>query len=261
MSHLRNLIYWNPDRMEELFTQIPQGRRPRMGLDEAAVKVTAGVLSASGRFRSTAGPASNTWTFLLDAVVDELRDRGQLTALRPATIDEYREDATIRYVYEFTSATRVSLPLSSALRETQKGLPRQLMVWVSDPPPRLEPPRDQWDFYGAYLYLVEEGDAAPFEGERTLEALKQYQSGCSALHRLFELARTREELGPERAAIHGRDSGAHPLTKLGDEGAHSALPRDIEVLYQMRYLSDEQGAWKGTNRKLDLLAYPLAILV
>lgn len=124
MTHLRNVIYWNPDRMEELFEQIPESRQPKLGLEEAAVKVKVGVLSASGKFRASPWTASTLWPFMLEAVVDELRERGQLGALRPTTLDEYRENPTIRYVYEFTTATRVYLPISSVLRQRHRGLPR-----------------------------------------------------------------------------------------------------------------------------------------
>lgn len=221
MAHLRSLIYWNPDRMEELFEQIPASRRPKLRLEEAAVRVRFGVLSGAGKFRATPGTASPVWTFMLDAVVDELSEHSQLAALRPTTVNEYRTNPNARYVYEFTTATRVHLPISKTLRHRHAGLPKYLRVWVSDPPPRPSPPRDEFDYYGAYLYLIEEGDPAPFGEERTLEAMKLYQSGCSALHRLLEGARETDELGPEKAESNGRGSSEHPLVKLAGEGAHS----------------------------------------
>jgi hypothetical protein len=86
--------------------------------------------------------------------------------------------------------------------------------------------------------------------------------GCSALHRVMEHARTQEELSAEEAYRNGRGDPAHLLEKLAALGAHSSLPREIEVLYQMRGVSDEQGGWTVQDGRVnDLLGYPLAILV
>jgi hypothetical protein len=242
--------------MFELFEQIDPARRAKLKLDEASVGVKAGLLQASGKFRNTGG-TSTSWTYILDTIVAELRESGQLGAVRPQTIAHYRHDPLVRYVYEFTTATRIHLPVSKG--QVARGLPPELTVWVSDPLLDGDESHDEWS--GTYLYLVEEGDPAPFtSGDRSYQAAKLLMTGCSALHQLMEVARTSDELTPEIAAEHGRASSRHPLEKLSRWGAHSALPRDIEVLYLMRYMSNELGGWDGGKRRNDLLAYPLAIL-
>jgi hypothetical protein len=46
----------------------------------------------------------------------------------------------------------------------------------------------------------------------------------------MEHARTQEELSAEEAYRNGRGDPAHLLEKLAALGAHSSLPREIEVL-------------------------------
>jgi hypothetical protein len=126
-------------------------------------------------------------------------------------------------------------------RGRARGVPPSLKVWLSNPPPRETPPADDRDYGGSYLYLVEAADQAPFGQVRTYEGRKLFVTGCSALRRVMEHARTKEELSAEEAYRNGRGDPAHPLEKLAALGAHSSLPREIEVLYQMRWMSDEQG--------------------
>jgi hypothetical protein len=126
-------------------------------------------------------------------------------------------------------------------RGRARGVPPSLKVWLSNPPPRETPPADDRDYGGSYLYLVEAADQAPFGQVRTYEGRKLFVTGCSALRRVMEHARTKEELSAEEAYRNGRGDPAHPLEKLAALGAHSSLPREIEVLYQMRWMSDDRG--------------------
>jgi hypothetical protein len=217
-------------------------------LDSAGAKVRTGVLDVEGRVSRIAGDPS--WAEMLDAVLEALRESHQLHAVRPVTVKDY-EASEAEYVHELALATRMHLPVADAL--IADGCPSELTVWVADPPPRMSEPQDPWDFYGSYLFLVEEINPVPEVPARW------FFSGVSALAKVVRTAQ------PDTSgkALHdlGRDSSAHPTEKLIEHGARVSLERQIEVLYQIRYMTDEQGGWSVSDGRVnDLLGYPLAIL-
>jgi hypothetical protein len=85
-----------------------------------------------------------------------------------------------------------------------------------------------------------------------------FMSGVSPLAHIVRAAQpqvTRAALGDIG------DNPGHPIEKLVAYGGEPSLSRQIEVLYQMRYMTNEQGGWYVSDGRVnDLLAYPLAIL-
>jgi hypothetical protein len=248
-NKLRSRIHWDEERIADLFAQV----RPRrqLALDSVGVQVKGGVIGAEGRVKRLADPGPS-WSEMLNAVVDHLRDNGQLLALRPETVQEY-EAGVAEYVFEFTRATKLILPVEESMVK-EGGLPPALNIWVSDPPPRLVPPEHSWDFFGAYLFLIEDVNPRPPINART------HLSGISALAWLAKGAQP-SRVDADAFQRLGRGDGSHPIQKLEELGARASLERPIETLYQMRYMTDEQGGWSVSDGRVgDLLAYPLAIL-
>jgi hypothetical protein len=250
-NRLRNSIYWNAQRMSELLAQAAPAKSKLVlaALDLKASPTSLGVGATLER-QASSTPA---WSVVLDVVVDALRESGQLLAIRPETAQQYRE-SDCEYVQERVLATKLVLPVDDEL--VLQGIPKLLTVWVADPPGRRLEPRDEWDLFGSYLFLLEEGDPKPRPGLRGF-----LRSGTSALAYLVEHTRS-TPLSNALASEFGRGSTAHPITKLEQLGAQASLPREIETLYQIRAMSDEQSGWSvSEGRTNDLLAYPLAIFV
>jgi hypothetical protein len=247
-AELRSRIYWNRYRMYELLAQTkPAKSRP--WLKALGISIDpSGAVRFDGEVQRRQG-APPDWTQVLDAVLDGLRDSEQLFALRPQTVGEYRS-SDANYVFEATNATRIYLPVDDDL--VDEGYPEEFTVWISNPPARPCEPADEWDFFGAYLFLLEDGDP-----KQNVPTHKLFGSGASALaHLVNEAKKTDCEL---RAKL-GREGVAHPIKKLEALGAYVSLEREIQTLYQIRYMSDEQGGFKVSEGRVnDILAYPLAI--
>jgi hypothetical protein len=243
---LRRRIVWNETRVEELYAQVEPLDGP-LKLDTLGVKLRTGLIDGQGTFKGGhRGPPS--WAVMYDAIVERLRESGQLLAVRPVDVTDYQR-GDFDYVCEWVTATRVLLPVTPRRR----GDPHELSVWVADPPARPTDPKDEWDFFGSYLFLVEEGDPG-----RHLRG-RYYLSGVSALARCVRMAQPVTDVDALRRL--GRDSTEHPIEKLERLGGVVSLEREIEALYHIRYMTDEQGGWfVSEGRVHDLLAYPVAIL-
>lgn len=189
------------------------------------------------------------WTDVLDAVLDGLRDADQLFGVRPETINAYLASHA-NYVFEDTDAIRVVLPVEQGLID--QGYPEELTVWVSEPPPHIGCPINEFDLFGAFLYLVEEDEPA-----REVQQPRKFASAASALAALVGSIRpVSRELNREL----GCASAKHPVEKLEALGGRSSLKRNIQTLYQVRYMSNKQRGWGVSEGRVhDLLAYPLAI--
>jgi hypothetical protein len=247
-AELRSLIYWNQYRMYELLVQTKQAKG-RLSMEALGMSIDpSGAVRFEGKLqRREASPPS--WTEVLDAVLEGLRDSGQLFGLRPQTIDEYRASEA-SYVFEATCATRVFLPVDEDL--VDGGEQEELTVWISDPPARPCDPANEFDYFGAYLFLLEDGDP-----RQDVPRHRLFGSGASALVHLVSSA---QQIDDEHRAQLGRDSVAHPIKKLEALGAYVSLERDIQTLYQVRYMSNEQGGFTVSEGRVnDILAYPLAI--
>jgi hypothetical protein len=237
--------------MSELLAQAAPTQN-KLALAALNLKASPTSVSVGATLERQASPTLD-WTVVLDVVVDTLRESGQLLAIRPETLKEYQE-SDCEYVQERVLATKLMLPVDDEL--VPQGIPKLLTVWVADPPDRRSEPQDEWDLFGSYLFLLEEGDPKPRSERRGF-----LLSGTSALAYLVKHTRS-TPLSNASAKELGRWSTAHPIKKLEQLGARASLPREIETLYQIRAMSDEQSGWSVSDGRVnDLLGYPLAIFV
>jgi hypothetical protein len=244
---LRSRVYWDETRMRDLYAQAVSQSGAGIKLESVGAKLRTGVLDLEGKVVAT--EAEPSWTDVLDIVLEALRENGQLYALRPETVAEYRASEA-EFVYEAITATKVLLPVADDL--VAEGYPPELSVWIADPPARINEPSDPWDCFGSYLFLVEEIDPGS-------PPMKVFFSGVSALARVVTAAQP--GLPDEARWDLGRNDPSHPREKLVRHGAKFSLERNVEVLYQARYMTDEQGGWEVADGRVnDLLGYPLAIL-
>ncbi len=204
---------------------------------------------------------------VLREVVDRLRSSGQLRAYRPESGDDFWHSHDIGgwYVAEDMFATPVTMPLGDKFREkfrTQSiTVPEVVTVWVSDP---IEPgngPRF-FDWRGAFVFLIEDlSDFKPPNSGRNV-------SGISALRLVVDFLSTgvqdyeRNYFSVQACPDEfGHANSSHPIEKLTRAGGYAGRPRQIEAVYKITYVSDEQVARvkDGEIRVYDILAYPLCI--
>lgn len=255
MNYLRNYLYLGRDRLQTLFNQL-DGSSQRLRAQNAEVKADFKVLTAAMGWQAVPSTAPG-WSAVLDTVVGGLRDREQLSAIRPESWKEYEEFLVSgrRYVCEDMLAAKIHLPIEDA--DINPRLPKALTVWVGDPKPPSREPADAFDWLGTFVYLVEE--LTPDGDEPATVA----PSGISALYKIAKMAAPSAVpewgSGPE---TFGRGSLDHPIAKLASIGATASLPDNIWALYHLRYFQNEQSYRDSTgdeHRMNDLLAYPLAI--
>jgi hypothetical protein len=154
-----------------------------------------------------------------------------------------------QFVVETMVARKVVFPKTSVA-----DLPgvKGLAVWVSDPDP-MDFSDIPWDFAGTFLYLTEFlVDEGPFQ---------TVYSGCSALQAIANSMFNRPFLERDCKEPLGRENLAHPIEKLQRLGGMVGDLREIECLYRIRYMTNEQSYLiNGKERRVnDLLAYPIYI--
>jgi hypothetical protein len=261
MDSLKNIVHVGEERLIELYDQFRPTAGTRLKTIKAGVKTPATLEAELERWQAP----PEGWAHLLDLVTGALRDSGQLAALRPQTMRDYHEyrEKGWSYVAESNiTATRLQVPVSAEL--TGKGLPPEINVWIADPDRLPDEPAGPFTYEGTFLLLVEE--LAPAE----TPAAPHFFSGASALFQVAQLVQEYERVGGlpwaiDRDERFGRGSNHHPIEKLKTIGARVSLPRTVDVVYQIRYMSDEQlfipSPRGGERRVNDLLGYPLAIWV
>lgn len=215
------------------------------------------VMSAKGAVRRSPRNREATDPRIIDQVITELRDAGQLNIRRPATEEEF--EACIlgqsEYVHEHLLGTT---PVRFAETDDRPAI----TVWVCEPTIDLaNRTGGQWDFSGSFLFLVEE--LAMFEWGRPYAI-----SGMSALRMIVDFVV--EGLGFSSTEVlaraasrdeHGRWVEIHPTEKLRQVGGQVGMPRRIETVYKLGYMTDEQSTVvDGTSYRChDILAYPLFV--
>lgn len=200
---------------------------------------------------------------LLEAVVNGLRDHKQLKIYRPERKRELPDRAT--FVHESNiEGTPVYLPVKegSAVPPGIEGL----TVWVFEPIGTqigfIDSEADgswAWDWIGTYLFIVEEHFSDPQP--------KYHFSGISALRLLVDVVaghdpRVRDKFYEGITEDpYGRDNSAHPIDKLRRVGGVPMRPRNVEIVYRIGLMTDEQATTiNGEQIRLnDILAYPLYI--
>jgi hypothetical protein len=198
---------------------------------------------------------------LVEAVVDGLRDRSLLHVFRPERANDFVDRAVDHYyVYETLTATPVLLPLKSI----NGSIPAAdaINIWVGDPQDDVKTPAaHEWDWVGSFLFVVEEMQALEGPDRR------HFVSGLSALRMLVQSAMG-GEIPPRDewyAAQGGDDFGrwnpAHPIEKLEAIGGRPGRTREIETVYQIVYMTNEQSYTRDGEeiRSNDIFAYPLYI--
>lgn len=261
---LKNMVYTAEDRLIELYDQLAELGAFRLKGGKGGLKLPFAHAEAE---IERVNPVPEGWADLVQIVSAGLRDSGQLSALRPLDIPEYgdfRSDG-LSYVYETDiTARRVQIPVSEDLQD--EGCPPAIRVWVAEPD-RLPEPTAANAVTGTFLYLVE--DLVPADPP----APPWFFSGASALAHVARLAQPeRFQDSPTQPGRFydpgerlGRHSDADPPHKLEQIGARLGLPRNVDALYQIRYMTNEQmfvpsGSDEG-RRVNDLMGYPLAIWV
>jgi hypothetical protein len=136
-------------------------------------------------------------------------------------------------------------------------------VWVAEPTPPVAPRETEWDFASSYLFLVEDiSDISTgpmmFSGISALRfvviAAMSMGDDTHTLGELFLDARREEDK-------FGRWFHDDPVEKLVGIGGVPSRPREIESVYKIAYMSDEQSytTETGQERVCDIFAYPLYI--
>jgi hypothetical protein len=225
---------------------------------QGGAEVGASGVKAQIQRQSSTAPLSPANPKVVEAVVEGLRDNGQLSGLRPERVKDLW-DAGLHYVWEIVTATPVYLPIPERLRSLPTAT--DLNIWVSDPLPMLEERKGHWDYAGAYLFIVEEVSDVALPSQTTL-------SGVSALRMIVDCIAT--GTSPTSNDLQqllrsddrmGRWFALDPVAKLASIGGIPSRPREIETVYKIAYMTDEQTSMsEGELRRVcDIFAYPLYI--
>ena len=236
--------------------QIEAGLQAQSRAEPAAVRWVSPPLYTNPEFAKAIGAAAGIQmgSYLgreeFGRLLNGLERAGRLEKLRPSKLSDYDPR---KLIFETVEATKVVFP-EKLLKATVPAV-RELAVWVADPDNRILDRRsdDRYDFSGTFLYLV-----TPIYSEGIGETI---YSGCSALQAISNLITGRPLLDTDWDEPLGRRSFLHPTDKLRTIGGIIVDRRQVEVLYQCRYMSDEQcfNDGKRAHRGHDLLAYPLMI--
>jgi hypothetical protein len=127
-----------------------------------------------------------------------------------------------------------------------------LTVWISKPK-RAPKPKHAYDWTGSFLYLP----TLHFDGGKTYCAI----SGCSALQFIVNATNNSPLLTGDPDEPFGRGNRLHPIEKLSKLGAFVSDERQLESLYYVRYITDEQVHTPNgfPIRVNDVVGYPIYI--
>jgi hypothetical protein len=243
-SSLADYIYIEDAVLDNYIKQISPKKNWKRNLDwKFSLSLTGPKLDVSQNISKDAGTAHEKLLLLLSFLLTE----NMLVLRRPFGEEDSKCNA--HFVWETTVATKVIFP-----HERLSAIPglSQFAVWVSDPDPS-DFTDEPWKWHGTFLYLTETyWDAA---GYRTT------YSGCSALQAILNIVNGNEILDRNWDEPLGRNNSRHPLEKLRKAGGVVGVPQEIETLYRMRYMTNEQCfTFKGHERRVhDLLGYPISI--
>jgi hypothetical protein len=200
---------------------------------------------------------------LVGPIVEALRESGQLRIYRPETSgDFWNSDHRGWYIQEDMVATPVLIPLSGQMPANVPA-PDALNVWIADPTPLHQPKVHDWEIVGSNVFLVEElGD---FSWRSS-----GFVSGVTALKIISHLARFPRLLDEDTAweGMRSRTLGdfgdwveVAPSELLREIGGMPGVPRRIETVYKIAYMSNESfHVTDGSATRVnDILAYPLYI--
>jgi len=181
-------------------------------------------------------------------LLEHLAESNNLTNIRPS---EMPKNYTLNppFVHESCQAISFIIPCCDELNKA--GI-NAIKLWVSKPD-HGDFVDEDWNWSGSYLFLTE----IHFDdGE-----YHSLYSGCSALRFVANAVAGNKFLDMPGEEILGRFDKRPITTKLMQLGALPSEARKIEVLYRIRYMTDEQ--WHmddGVERRVhDILGYPIFI--
>jgi hypothetical protein len=217
------------------------------------VQATIGITNLGANTNRAISFRDTTRSEKIDRVIAELIMHDFVLTERPHSEDALCRGA-IRYVLETMTARKVIIPTSQST--IVPGL-RDLAIWVADPVEPLDPDKyeNNWETEDTFVYLVEsywEESEGPHPGP---------YSAFSALN--FIVSAIAEPLGlPRESYRHDpRADGRSPREVLAAIGGVEQQPREIESLYYLRYISNDQEV--AVNGKLcrcyDIVGYPVYI--
>lgn len=226
---------------------------------EGQIGVNGGKVGAGVKTGRKQAPLPPDDPRLLPPIVSSLRDSGQLRVFRPERAEEFWAEESDWYVHENTTATPVLVPLDKTLRD--RRTPEALTVWIIDPVESTAVPRDEWDWIGSFVFIVQELGNFPWP-------TPYFISGISALRLVVDVIAKMDHLDEDELTalsgdedLFGRWHDGHPVEKLERAGGISLRPRKIDTIYKIAYMSNEQSLTVNgrQTRTNDILAYPLYI--
>ncbi len=262
---MREYLFIDDARLRRLAEQLE-----RRALERKATRVAATLRTILSYERTSEWGVENRH-FVIERVVEALREDGSLGAIRPMNdpsmdplptsqraIDEAIA-ARGRYIYEEMIAEKVILHRSTG---PAKDLPA-LAIWISDPDESLLEAdaslvAHEWDaLRGSYLYLLEahwpdtEGEFPLLSGLSALQMVANISVGVDPLARGHQ----------EQWEPFGRGVAANPIEKLRSLGITTGEKRHIASMYRVRLVSNEQKIRRGDHefRTHDVLGYPVFI--
>ncbi|MFE7171480.1 hypothetical protein [Streptomyces sp. NPDC057616] len=268
MGPLKEYIVVNERLIEGLYRQFAEMQQ---GPSSSENEVSASLKFLSLRhLRSSSAKTSTPHDHdVIEAVVESLRETGQLHAFRPDRAgDFWHGEHAGWYVHEQMIATPVIVPLEQHFEGLQ--VPQAVTVWISDPTPPQNPAEWEYDIVGSFIFLVQEMGELKWpmrwfmSGISALRMVANFMAGGAdyrtegELHRVMQATRDQFEMpngwGDE-------NDERHPIEKLKSVGGMPGRPRRIETVYRIAYMSDEQciPTDSGVLRVNDVLAYPLYI--
>jgi hypothetical protein len=210
----------------------------------------------NGKVSRTIPPRTPSDPKVLDEIVKRLKKSGQLRKSRPLDTGEFWSSKGGWYTEETVWATPVTLPRA----EAQPGRERDITVWVCEPIPLLPPVTNEWLFNGSFVFLIEDRGLFEWPGSRGM-------SGISSLWLAVEVIGSDKTWNHDSYLPYSGDWAwerqyADPIENLESIGGLVGAPRQIETLYKISYMNNEQ-TWKHEGKFFmanDILAYPLYIV-
>lgn len=240
--HLRNFLYVNEPVIDSYVEQM--GGMPAKKRQKRAIGGSLAGPKADWSIEETGDEHS------VEAKIRHLYTRlcelNLLTAKRPASTPKVPVQPP-PIVYEKCHARLFLLPIAGVLAEI--GV-KALRLWVSQPHPK-DFNDDPFEWRGSYLILTE----LHLDNQGFMSTI----SGCSALRFVANAAADELLFKRDGEEILGRWDQRHLTDKLIGLGAHPMELRQIEVMYRIRYMTNEQWYHDDRRRVHDILGYPLFI--
>lgn len=243
---LRNIRYADERSIDSYLEQlggIPPERKQKR-------KVGINGLKPSAEIEIEQVQSERSVEFKINLLTKRLQEAGKLSLKRPEVASKIPNDEPPIILEKF-SAKAYIFPLLSL----EKQMIRHFKVWVGVPDAR-DFSDEAFVWSGSYLFLTE----VHFDQRAHATTI----SGCSALRFLFNAIIDQplyERQNIEGQEILGRWDGRSMSEKLQSMGGIALDAREIEVMYRIRYMTDEQHHVDADEcrRVHDIIGYPFFI--